>query len=123
MIDPNNFHLIETSTPVGTLIAFAGKISTPGEPVAPYTTPIEQCGWMLCDGSEKDSSLYPELYAAIGNSYGGSPDGSKFNVPDLRGQFLPGINTKNPGTPFSSMVSYLIKYTYRLPSMRTNFGS
>ena len=38
--------------------------------------------WVLCDGSEYDCSSYPNLFAVIGYSYGGS--GSKFKVPDYR---------------------------------------
>lgn len=42
-------------------------------------------GWLLCDGSSKDINRYYDLYATIGETFGG--DGhSSFNVPDLRGR-------------------------------------
>jgi len=43
-------------------------------------------GWLFCDGSTYDQSAYPQLYAAIGQSWGGT--GSSFKVPDLRGKVL-----------------------------------
>ena len=45
-------------------------------------------GFLICDGSEKLTSSYPKLFAAIGYTYGGQ--GTKFRVPDLRGQFIRG---------------------------------
>lgn len=37
--------------------------------------------WLVCDGSEYSVGTYPDLYAAIGNAYGGT-SGSTFCVPD-----------------------------------------
>lgn len=42
-------------------------------------------GWLLCDGSSLLRSTYPDLFAAIGTSFG-SADGTHFNVPDFRGR-------------------------------------
>lgn len=63
--------------PVGAIVAFAGSQS-PGK------------GWLRCDGSEYEVSLYKELYARIGTLNGG--DGSHFRVPDCRGRFLRGVS-------------------------------
>ena len=41
-------------------------------------------GWALCDGQQVDISSYPDLYAAIGTTYGGAK--SAFNLPDMRGR-------------------------------------
>jgi microcystin-dependent protein len=45
-------------------------------------------GWLLCDGSSKLRSDYPALFAALGGASSpfGLPDGTHFNVPDLRGR-------------------------------------
>jgi microcystin-dependent protein len=48
-------------------------------------------GWLLCDGSSYEQSAYPALYAAIGQTWGGT--GSSFNVPDLRGRVPVGAGT------------------------------
>jgi microcystin-dependent protein len=49
-------------------------------------------GWLLCDGASYDCDDYPELYAVVGNAYGGTPDVT-FNVPDARGRALVGADT------------------------------
>lgn len=50
-------------------------------------------GWLKADGSSVSSSKYPELYAAIGNTYGGS--GSTFKLPDLAGKMVWGASTSS----------------------------
>ena len=68
--------------PVGSVIPFAGN-----ESKLPN-------GWLLCDGTEYDTNTRPEyenLRGVIGNVYGGS-GGTKFQVPDLRGRVVVGVN-------------------------------
>lgn len=99
-----SFSLYNTTTPVGTIIAFAGKVDTyinSKDTAKSFTTqPIESFGWMLCDGASLKASEYPELYAALGNTYGSSGSGKDllFNLPDLRGQFLRGVGTDEAST-------------------------
>lgn len=47
-------------------------------------------GWLLCDGRVLNRSQYPALYAAIGNSYGGSAYQGTFALPDFTGRFPAG---------------------------------
>jgi hypothetical protein len=54
--------------PIGSIIDFGG-INPPN-------------GYLICDGRNYTASDYPELYSAIGTSWGGNL--SSFNVPDLR---------------------------------------
>jgi microcystin-dependent protein len=63
-------YAIRADVPPGTIMAFAG--STP------------PAGWLLCDGAAVNSTTYPDLFGAIGYTWGGS--GDTFNVPDLRGR-------------------------------------
>lgn len=86
--------LIRSSmVPAGTVMAFAGEdIPT---------------GWLPCDGRSLNSQDYPRLYAAIGISWGGGytqdAQGNEtkgkgdFNLPDLRGVFLRGVNGEQSG--------------------------
>ena len=64
---------------VGMIIAWAGD---------PESVPT---GWRVCDGRSLSKQQYPELFKAIGTSWGGKgePD---FNLPDLRGRFLRGVD-------------------------------
>jgi microcystin-dependent protein len=60
-------------------------------------------GFLVCDGTSYPTSAYPELFSAIGYTYGGS--GNSFKVPDLRGQFVRGFNAGSdvdPGRLFGS---------------------
>jgi len=47
-------------------------------------------GWLLCDGSEYSIAEYPDLYDAIGTSFGSGT--GTFNVPDMRGKGAKGFN-------------------------------
>ena len=75
--------------PVGSVISYAG-------------TTIPQ-GWLLCDGSAIDRINYSDLFNAIGTSWGIGDGSATFNLPDLRGQFLRGVDTAyiNPGSPLN----------------------
>lgn len=64
---------IGSSTPVGALFAFAG-----GDLAVP-------AGYRLCNGDSVSRTTYSQLFAVVGTTYG-APDGSTFNLPDLRGR-------------------------------------
>jgi len=69
--------------PVGSIQAYAGS-----------TMPD---GWLLCDGRSFFSGDAPELFAAIGYSWGGGE--GFFNIPDLRGRFLRGVSGASGNDP------------------------
>jgi len=47
-------------------------------------------GWLLCDGTQYTKTDFPRLYDAIETTWGGNA--AVFNVPDLRGIFLRGLD-------------------------------
>ena len=47
-------------------------------------------GWLLCQGQSLSRTQYPQLFTAIGTTFG-SVDGSHFTLPDMRGQVPVGI--------------------------------
>lgn len=57
-----------------------------------YLGPTPPPGWLLADGSSVPRLTYPELFAAIGTTYGAA-DSSSFNLPDFRGVFPKGAGT------------------------------
>jgi microcystin-dependent protein len=59
-------------------------------------------GRLLCDGSSYATALYPQLFALIGYTYGGS--GANFNVPDIRGRATAGQDN-NPGSGFANRLT------------------
>jgi len=79
--------------PTGTILPFAANITTP------------PTGYLLCDGSSHSVTTFPALAAKLGTRIGG--DGvNTFNVPDLRGQFLRGIDTGTSVDPDSASRTY-----------------
>lgn len=47
-------------------------------------------GWLECDGSALDRTVYADLFAAIGETFGSGDGSTTFNIPDLRGEFIRG---------------------------------
>jgi microcystin-dependent protein len=69
--------------PTGTVSSFAGT-----------TAPD---GYLICDGSEYDESIYPQLFAVIGSTFNtGGETAGHFRVPQLEDEFIRGASTGNP---------------------------
>jgi microcystin-dependent protein len=49
-------------------------------------------GHLYCDGSAVSRTLYPGLFSVIGTAWGGGDGSTTFNLPDLRGVFLRGVD-------------------------------
>ncbi|SHH76376.1 Phage Tail Collar Domain protein [Vibrio aerogenes CECT 7868] len=83
-------------SPAGAVIAYAGVIETnPSKTPRPFD-------WLLCNGATVDIAVYPALFAALQNRYGG--DGkTTFAVPDYQGTFLRGVDD---GTHFSGSTEH-----------------
>lgn len=47
-------------------------------------------GYLPCEGQELSTSQFPKLYSVIGNTFGGNK--KVFNLPDLQGQFIRGLD-------------------------------
>ena len=67
-----------SSDPAGTIKAFGGS-SLPD-------------GWLWCDGSTVSRTTYPDLLTAIDANWGHGNTTTTFNLPDLRGHFLRGVD-------------------------------
>jgi microcystin-dependent protein len=78
-----------TAIPVGTILPFAGG-----------TVPS---GWMLCDGSAISRTTYSTLFAIIGNAWGAGDNTTTFNVPDMRGVFMRGVDGSAGNDPSASI--------------------
>jgi Phage Tail Collar Domain len=74
-------------------VALSAHIEFPAGAIFPFAGPVDKipAGWLLCDGQEYNQTDYPELFAVIGTYWGG-PAPETFNVPDLRGVVLRGVN-------------------------------
>lgn len=66
--------------PSGTIHTFAGTVANiPG-------------GYLLSNGAAISRTAYAHLFAAIGTTYGSGDGSTTFNLPDLRGEFLRGLD-------------------------------
>ena len=65
-------------TPIGTVSAFAGA-SAPDK-------------YLICNGTAISRTTYSDLYAVLGDVYGNGDGSTTFNLPDLRGEFLRGLD-------------------------------
>jgi microcystin-dependent protein len=70
---------------------FANNGVPPGSVMAFMGTTVPN-GWLLCDGSAVSRSGYAALYAVITNSSGAGNGSTTFNLPDMRGMFLRGVD-------------------------------
>lgn len=69
--------------PIGTVISYVGAAAS--------LQNLMTQGWLVCNGNSVSKVTYPDLFLSIGTSFGG--DGApNFNLPDLRGMFLRGID-------------------------------
>jgi len=87
-------YVAENPLPLGTIQIYAGKRNK------------LPSGWMFCEGQALSSEDYQDLYNVLGTSWGGSsafnPEGEPvtlFQLPDLRGQFLRGVDMKAGNDP------------------------
>lgn len=69
------------SAPAGTIEAFAGT-----------TAPT---GWLLCGGQAISRTTYANLFTIIGTTYGVGDGSTTFNIPDLRGRTVAGLDNIN----------------------------
>ena len=67
-----------TTSPTGSVIAFAGS-SAPTD-------------WLLCFGQAVSRTTYASLFAIVSTTYGAGDGTTTFNLPDLRGRTVAGID-------------------------------
>ncbi|MCP4130471.1 MAG: tail fiber protein [bacterium] len=76
--EANISQLLATASPIGTIVPFAGSSIPPG--------------WHLCDGTSVErTGEYNALFTVISTTWGFA-DSSHFNLPNLQGRFLRGVD-------------------------------
>lgn len=60
--------------------------------VAFFARATAPAGWLVCDGSLVLRAAYPALFAAVGVVFGAGDGVSTFALPDLRGEFVRGLD-------------------------------
>lgn len=94
------------------LAAIQAIAGVPSGTVAHTARATAPAGWLLADGSAVSRSTYAALFAAIGVVHGPGNGSTTFNVPDLRGEFIRGLDSGrnvDTGRALGSMQADTIK--------------
>lgn len=67
-----------------------GAATTPTGAIMAWPLPAPPFGFLLCQGQAISRSVYANLFALLGISYGPGDGSTTFNLPDYRGEFLRG---------------------------------
>ena len=81
--------------------------AVPAGGVIPFAGSTAPAGWLLCFGQAVSRSQYGELFAVLGTSYGSGDGSTTFNLPDLRGRVVAGVDNMG-GTAASRLTSTTI---------------
>lgn len=81
---------VDQQLPTGLVLPYTGAINTATATNDPTGSGVP-AGWLLCNGGLYSTTAYPDLFALIGYSYGGS--GGVFGVPNLTNRVVQGVGT------------------------------
>lgn len=65
--------------PIGAVVSYAG-LNAP-------------TGWLICDGRAISRTIYANLFAVIGTQYGAGDGSTTFNIPNLKGKVVVGLDS------------------------------
>jgi microcystin-dependent protein len=87
-------HGLLVTSGLGDDIAQDGVVSSfvPIGCVLPFAGAAAPTGWLLCQGQSVLRATYPNLFSAIGTTFGAA-DGTHFTLPDMRNRFPIGAGT------------------------------
>ena len=82
----------------GTILPYGGELiskaeveANPNIQIPDHQQILEHQGWFLCDGRQLNRGEYEDLYHIISANFG-ALDEEHFNLPDLRGRFVRGVD-------------------------------
>lgn len=74
----------------------SGGVAVPTGQVATFAGVSPPDGWLLCDGSAISRTIFANLFASIGTTWGSGDGTSTFNIPNLVGRFPYGAEASGP---------------------------
>lgn len=80
--------------------------------IMPYPKATAPENWLVCDGSELDRTEYNHLFAIIGTTFGEGDGSTTFNLPNLKGRTIVGLDTND--TDFNTIGKVLGEKTHTL---------
>lgn len=83
---------IYTAAQTDSAIAAATAVAVPSGTVITVAMGAAPTGYLKCDGTVVSRATYAALFAAIGTTYGAGDGSTTFALPDLRGEFVRGLD-------------------------------
>jgi microcystin-dependent protein len=108
VLTQDNVSLISVATPPAPAAVPTGAILAYGAVTAPS-------GYVLCDGSAIDRTVYAALFAVLSTTYGAGDGSTTFNVPDMRQRFVLGKAASGTGAALGA-TGGAIDHTHTGPS-------
>lgn len=81
-----------TPSPGTTPAAVEGDSEVPAGAIMAFARSQCPAGWLKANGDAILRSAFANLYNVIGNTYGAGDGSTTFNLPDMRGYFLRGVD-------------------------------
>jgi microcystin-dependent protein len=75
-----------------TTATFAAGVGLPVGMITPFAGSTAPTGWFLCGGQAVSRTTYASLFAVISTTYGVGDGSTTFNLPDLRGRSVAGVD-------------------------------
>ena len=98
LVGDNNGNLSWSNDVASDVITYfnSNDVPVPVGTIAPFASlDAVMNNWVICDGSSKSTTAYPDLFDVIGYNYGGS--GGTFNVPNLINKTIYGTSADPSG--------------------------
>lgn len=73
-------------------VSKSDNVTVPPGSVSMFAGASAPNGWFICNGQLVSRTTYASLFAAIGTTFGVGDGSTTFAVPDLRGQFVRGLD-------------------------------
>lgn len=86
-----------TALALYTDITAGGGRGLPIGSLIPYHSSTPPTGFLYCDGSAVSRTTYADLYAIIGTTYGSGDGSTTFNLPNIKGRSLMGVDPSGTG--------------------------
>lgn len=90
--DENNALVGTSGTAPSSTNKFIDAVALTGM-VMGYAGSSAPTGWLLCDGSAVSRTTYATLFALISTTYGSGDGSTTFNVPNLKGKVIVGLDS------------------------------
>jgi len=93
----NTDHIKDGAVTAAKLDSAAVSVLMPTGTVLSYAAAVAPLGYLVCDGAAISRTTYSSLFGIIGVTYGVGDGSTTFNIPDLRGRVIAGLDINTGG--------------------------